>query len=495
VEHGRLPARDRPGAGTFRHVFLKLALAVALLLPLAVPAGASAVVPSSPRADLVPGQGALTAGDPHLPTLGNGGYRVLHYDLRLRYAPATRVMQGRAIIAATTTQALGAFSLDFDGMTVESVLVDGVPVAFRRERTKLVVTPSAPLAAGQGFSVTVAYAGVPGLGEDGFGATGWVANAHGAVAYCEPDGAQRWFPNDSATTDKARYDISITVPTGFTAISNGRLLGRTTDRAQGTTTWRWRERSPMVAYAATVAIGRFTLTRTRTSDGIDLWTAVQQQLPRAVKDAARRDFAELPAVLRFFRTRFGPYPFETSGGIVGDFGFVAPLETQSRPIYDGPHLLQAHEIAHQWFGNSLTLTRWSDLWLHEGFATFAEWLWDERTDRAMDEKFASTLRLTDWTHSPPTAAPGKNLFNAVTYQRGAATLQGLRMLMGDARFFALLREWVRTHRDGNVTTEEFVALARVRGGVEAERFLRRWLYGRERPALPAKIVKRLDALR
>jgi len=129
VEHVGLLARDPPGAGTFRDVFLKLALAAALLLPLAVPAGASAAAPASLRADLAPGQGALTAGDPHLPTLGNGGYRVLHYDLRLRYTPATRTMQGRAIIAATATQALGAFSLDFDGMTVDSVLVNGVPAA------------------------------------------------------------------------------------------------------------------------------------------------------------------------------------------------------------------------------------------------------------------------------------------------------------------------------------------------------------------------------
>ena len=472
----------------------KLALVAALLLAVCVPLTAGA---ASPLAEPTPGPGALTQEDPFVPALGNGGYRVRHYDLDLRYVPHTRRLGGTVTIAATTTHALTAFSLDLVGMRVGAVLVDGAPVPFRRTRTKLVVTPPAALAAGRAFSVAVRYSGVPSVGADRDGGAGWYATDRAAAAYDEPDGARRWFPNDGATTAKAPYDITMTVPAGFTAVGNGRLVSRTTSRTSRTTTWHWRERSPMVAYAATVAIGRFALGSAPTAHGVRISTAVERSLPRADRARARTRFAELPRLLRFFRARLGPYPFATAGGIVGRFGFgSAPLETQTKPLYDGRFSsgTQAHEIAHQWFGDSLTLTRWSDIWLHEGFATFAEWLWERRGPGELAGTFADLWKHWD-ERAPALARPGANLFSAVTYERGGATLQGLRMLMGDARFFALLREWTGTHRYGNVTTDEFLALARARGGAEAERFLRQWLYGRDRPALPAKIVKRLDALR
>ena len=487
-------ARDRPGAGTLGGVLPKLALVAAAALLLAAPAGASA---ASPLAVPIPGQGALTQGDPFVPALGNGGYRVRHYDLDLRYVPRTRRLGGTVTIAATTTQVLAAFSLDLVGMRVDAVLVDGAPVPFRRTRTKLVVTPPAALPAGGAFSVAVRYSGVPSAGADRDGGAGWYATDRAAAAYDEPDGARRWFPNDGATTAKAPYDITMTVPAGFTAVGNGRLVSRTTSRTSRTTTWHWRERSPMVAYAATVAIGRFRLGSTPTAHGVRISTAVERSLPPADRALARSRFAELPLLLRFFRARFGPYPFATVGGIVGRFGFgSAPLETQTKPLYDGGFSsgIQAHEIAHQWFGDSLTLTRWSDIWLHEGFATFAEWLWERQRPGELAETFEDLWKRWD-ARAPALARPGTNLFSAVTYERGGATLQGLRMLMGDARFFAMLREWTGTHRYGNVTTEEFVALVRARGGAAAERFLRQWLYDTKRPALPAKIVRRLDALR
>lgn len=455
---------------------LTLAAAAVPLLLLATPAGASADV--LPGADLAPSPGALTQGDPYLPTMGNGGYRVGHYDLRLRYAPRTRRLDGTVTIAATTTQDLSAFSLDLLGMRVASVLVDGAPAAFRRRATKLVITPPVPLPVARAFTVAVTYSGVPTVGAGGIGGTGWYAHNGVAAAYDEPDGAQRWFPNDGSTTAKAPYDITVTVPAGLTVVSNGGLVSHRTDRRAQTTTWHWRERAPMIAYAATVAIGRFALARTRTSHGVTVYTAVQRSLPATAKSVIRRQFSELPRLLRFFRARFGPYPFDVAGGIAGRFGFgSAPLETQTKPLYDGAFSssIQAHEIAHQWFGDSVTLTRWSDIWLHEGFATYAQWLWDYRTPRALAQAFQQVWE--SWAATAPAlAAPGSNLFSDVTYERGGATLVGLQLLMGDRPFFALLREWAATHRHGNATTEELVALARLRGGPEVEPFLHAWLY-------------------
>jgi len=474
-------------------VALKLIVATVLLLA-APGTGVAATAPL--RAVLAPTPGALTQGDPHLPGLGDGGYDVAHYDLRLRYTPATRRLLGIATIGATATQDLSSFGLDLVGMTVSAVQVDGVPARLRRTRSKLIVTPAEPIAIARPFTVTVGYAGIPGKAPRAEGGAGWYALGRAAVAYAEPDGARRWFPNNGATTAKAPYDITVTVPAGTTAVAGGELVSRVTDPSGATTTWHWRETSPMIAYAATVAIGPFSLSPTTTAGDVRVSTAVQRDLPRRIKAAARRDFAELPQVLRLYTDRFGPYPFAAAGGIVGGFGFgLAPLETQTRPIYDRvvDSATQAHEIAHQWFGDSVTLTRWSDIWLHEGFATYAEWLWDHPTRRGRARELRRVWRAwSDRAHA--LAAPGAELFSSVSYERGGATLVGLELLMGERPFFALMREWATTHRYGNVTSRQFIDLATLRGGPDAGSFVRTWLYHRHRPALPPLLAARMHRL-
>lgn len=457
---------------------------------------AAAIAAPGMTTGATPSPGALTGGDPLFPRLGNGGYRVGHYDLRLRYTPSTRRLRGTATITAAAVQDLSSFGLDLDGMTVSAVAVDGAPARFRRGRQKLIVTPASPLLDGQRFTVAVTYGGVPRRADDGAGETGWFVRGTVAAAVAEPDGARRWYPVDSSPSAKAPYDVTVTVPAGLTVVGNGRLVSRTTDRAAGTTTWHWQETAPMVSYAATVAIGRFALRRVRMADGTWVLTAVQQGIPEPVRRRVRTAFAQAPEILRFLSTRFGPYPFSTAGGIFGLFGFGSALETQTRPLYDisVDGELQAHELAHQWFGDSVTLTRWSDIWLNEGFATFAEWQWSHRspTSRAL-------LLTTYWSawnaRSRPLAGPtARTLFGHTTYVRGGTMLLGLQLLMGDRAFLAMVREWTTAHRFGNVTTDDFLALARLRGGTGAEAYLRRWLYGSKRPPLGAALTGRLQAL-
>ena len=166
------------------------------------------------------------------------------------------------------------------------------------------------------------------------------------------------------------------------------------------------------------------------------------------------------------------------------------LETQTRPEYIPgmaaiPSVV-AHELSHQWFGDSVTVTRWSDIWLNEGFATYAEWMWGERdgsgptVQRQFDNRYAQRQSTDLWNVAP--AAPGRTgMFGRSVYDRGAMTLHALRKKVGDQRFFAILQAWTAEHRHGNATTPQFIALAQRVSGMNLSRLFQVWLYDRGRP--------------
>ena len=427
-------------------------------------------------------------GDPFFPRAGNGGYNVLDYDLRLAYVPRTDVLVGRTLIRARAQSRLAGFHLDLRRFRVTDVDVNGTPARFHRHGQELVVDPRRSLRRGRVFEVRVSYRGRPrALTSPGGGREGWIRTRDGALVVAEPQGAPTWFPCNDHPTDKASFRFTVTVPRRLHAVANGRL--RSVRRRGERRTWVWRERGPMAPYLATVNIGRGAVRKSR-AGGVPAWVTVDPRLA----DASRRVIRRLPRVLAFLQRHFGPYPFRSTGVIVDRANVGYALETQTRPTFDGRPAMSTfvHEYAHEWFGNSVTLRIWPQIWLHEGFATWIELFWQERhggpSARAVFRRLyripASNRRF--W--NPPPGRPGGpgELFDGAVYIRGAMTLQALRQKVGHRTFMGILRTWAREHRYGNATTRGFIALSERRAGRSLDRLFSRWLFQRGKPRWPVR---------
>jgi len=438
--------------------------------------------------------GSTTGGDPYFPAAGNGGYDVAHYGLGLTYEPGTGRLDGTAVITLTATEDLDSFSLDLRGLTASRVLVDLQRASFRQIPAdasgggELVVTPRQKLRSGTEHVVTVVYGGVPGQPTDVTGALyGFVSFGDGSFVANEPEGASTWYPVNDVPTDKATYDFVINVPEGKTAIANGEPVGRPVT-AFGRTTFVWRAKDPMASYLSTASIGDYDLSRQKGPRGLPILDYVDRDLSDADRATTEASLALQPQMIDFFDDIYGRYPFTSYGAIVDDDADAEyALETQTRPIYSGApsESTVAHELAHQWVGNSVTPEQWRDIWLNEGFATYSEWLWDEfRGGPTPQERFATVYGTPAddpfWAVPPDDPGP-QDLFAAATYDRGAATLQALRVRIGDRSFFTLLRRWATENEDGNVTTPDFVALAEQVSRQQLDDFFTDWISTPERP--------------
>ena len=439
--------------------------------------------------------GSTSGGDPYFPAAGNGGYDVQHYGLGLAYDPGSGRLDGTATITLTATADLDSFSLDLRGLTATSVRIDGKAATFEQLPPdaetglggELVVRPRPKLKAGTTHDVTVVYGGVPGQPEDIEGALyGFVSFPDGAFVANEPEGASTWYPVNDVPTDKATYDFSITVPAGKTAIANGELVGSPTT-ANGLTTFVWRATDPMASYLSTASIGDYAMTTQVGPNGLPIYNFVETGVTGNRLTTTLASLAQQPAMIDFFDDVFGSYPFTSFGAIVDDNSVGYALETQTRPIYgrSAGESTVAHELAHQWVGDSVTPELWRDIWLNEGFATYAEWLWDESRGRGtvqerFDDVYATPADDEFWD-TPPGDPGAETLFDAATYDRGAAALQALRVKIGDPAFFTLLRRWATENADGNVDTADFVALAEQVSGQELDGFFTTWIYTSGKP--------------
>ena len=455
--------------------------------------GHTVVTPTTPPVSRgLPGRyavGSPGTGDPYFPRAGNGSIDVQHYDLALRYdpprpapAPLTGRLSGRATISLTTTQALTRFNLDLRGLTASAVTVNGAPARFSQRPNELVITPRSALRTGQRSTVVVDYGGATTRPTDIEDALyGFVTTRDGAVVTSEPDGAATWFPCSDHPTDKATYRFTVDVPQGTTAVANGLLTSTRT--SSGRTTWEWDAPDPMAAYLATATIGTFTITRHTTPGGIPVIDAVDPRLPAA----ASANLRLVDEMIPFYETMFGRYPFVSYGGIVDNDSVDYALETQTRAFF-GPSASEgtvAHELVHQWYGNDVSVSRWADIWLNEGWATYGTWLWTEhRGGDSVQTRFERTMArpANDALWQTVMADPGPTgLFGDSSYTRGAATLHALRTTIGDDAFFTLAKRWASAHAGGDASTRDFIALAQEVSGRDLTHFFDAWAYTAGKP--------------
>ncbi|SEO76960.1 M1 family metallopeptidase [Trujillonella endophytica] len=446
--------------------------------------------------------GADGFGDPYFPLDGNGGYDVDSYALDLRFDPGSDELSGTATIVATATQSLSAFNLDLFGFEVSSVTVDGEDAGVGRDGGELTVTPAADLRQGAQFTTVVAYEGVPEPLDDGLGVAGFVQTDDGAVAAGQPDVAASWFPVNDHPADAASVDVSITVPEGLEGISNGELVDSTTD--DGWTTWQWSAAEPMAPYLVTLAVGEFEIEEYE-QDGIRYWDAIDPALAEygasgsaTVFDLAQESLALAPDVVAVLEEWFGPYPFAVAGGIVDDVPEMQfALENQTRPVYspvfftdaDDGEIVVVHELAHQWAGDSVRLAGWQHIWLNEGFATYAEWLWADAQGTSTPQEFFDDLAAVPadrsfWRVAIGDPGPESDaLFSEAVYLRGAMTVHALRTELGEDAFAELVLEWFGSEGGRAVTTDDFVALAEEISGADLDDFFAQWLGAGKPPSL------------
>jgi aminopeptidase N len=467
------PARRR------RHA-VALAVAVLVLLVAAVPGAAGATEPAS--------YGAAGIGDAYFPEDGNAGIDVQRYEIHDRWGFTGRRLSGWTRVSLTATQTLAGFDLDLL-LPVLDVSVDGAEVPWSRPDAHELRVES-PVEAGSDHDVVVTYAGRP--DDLGWGGEhSWLADGTEVVAMNEPHMAAWWFPANDHPRDKAVVDVSITAARRLDVIAGGRRVSRTVDGGLATT--RWRAQEPMAPYLAFFAVGDFA-TRSGVDHGLPWTVAVSRQVPRATRRTSMRLMLRTPEVVHWLQRRLGPYPFSTTGGLTTSLSPGFALENQTRPTYPvlagGSVRTVVHEMAHQWFGDSVSVHDWRDIWLNEGAATFFEVRWVDAhggvpaqrwLERAYDAE-ASDRSFWDLDITDPGPA---RLFDWPVYQRGAMALQALRHRLGDHAFGALLRTWLSEHAGGTGSTAEFEALAQRVSGTDLGAFFDAWLRAAAPPARTA----------
>jgi aminopeptidase N len=458
-------------------------------------AAAVATVLFASTASAAPGAGAPGLGDSYYPLDGNGGYDVSHYDIRISYTPNVDLVSGTTTINAVATQDLTQFNLDFFLQT-KSVRVNNAPATFKSTPDgELVVTPNRTLTKGTNLTIVVSYTDSPSNPTYlRYGFNDWIRTPDGALATNEPQIAPFWYPANDHPTDKATFDVSVAVPQGFEVLSNGVLTSRQT-QGNGFIRWNWRSTKPMNTYSAFMAVGQFDDLRIQTApNGLPFISAYNNDLGDNA-EAARASVERTPEILEFEASQFGEYPLEAMGGVVagnGTMGFA--LENQTRPVYDGRFFRRgsntyviAHENAHQWFGDSVSVHGWSDIWLNEGFATYAESLWSdylgEGTPAEVNQFKYDSVPADSPFWQVTIGDPGPDdQFNIAIYDRGSMTLQALRTAVGDDAFFEILRTWVAQHKYGNGSIPQFIALAETIHGSSLKDLFDTWLFTPGKPA-------------
>jgi aminopeptidase N len=425
-------------------------------------------------------------------------FDITFYNLNLDLDPQNRLLSGKVTIQGRGLRT-GLNLLDIDlsaDMEIDSIRQDLNALNYSRVQDLIHISLTRSLNAGEMFSITISYHGNPEF--SGFGSFGW--DYHGTPAapmiwtLSEPYGAPSWWPCKDLLSDKAdSVFISITVPDGLTAVSNGRLvsvIGWETPQ----TTFTWRTVYPISTYLVSLAISNYQIlhdwyvTSDNDSMPVDFYV-----WPEHLANA-EKDLAITTDMISCFAAVFGEYPFLKEKYGLAIFPWGGAMEHQTITSYGaglitGNHFfdyINAHELAHQWFGDCITMRSWSHIWLNEGFASYAEALWQEHLGGKTAylnymktqerDYFPGSLYVADTTDVGA-------LFSSTVYDKGSWVLHMLRGVLGDSLFLSSLKSYAN-HPDwkyGNALTEDFQSVCEQESGQDLDWFFTEWVYHDGRP--------------
>lgn len=431
-------------------------------------------------------------------------WRPVHFNVAITLNDQlTEITNARAEISVQVmTGPLGALDLDFGAMTVDAVTVGNATAQFSQSDGKLNVQLPQPANGNDKLTVTISYHGQP---KDGLILTKDKAGKPSATGDNWPDRVHNWIPCLDHPSAKATVNFTITAPRREIVVANGELTA-TRDNADATRTWTYTESRPIPPYCMIIAVAEYA----ESGPQMKTVTPLRYYVPQTDRDYAVQGFGAAPFSVSFFTEKVAPYPYEKLALIVGATRFGG-MENSSAIVFPGnlfserqnPQPLSqrfnirrgleavtAHEIAHQWFGDSVTESTWADLWLSEGFATYFAGLFIEQYDG--QEAFRDYMKRDAQTYfnyesgrrAPIHDTETENLFdllNPNNYEKGAWVLHMLRGMLGDASFFKGIRAYYLAHAGQTATTEDLRAALEKASGKDLKEFFARWVYGSGHP--------------
>ncbi|MEU7868831.1 M1 family metallopeptidase [Dactylosporangium sp. NPDC049140] len=440
--------------------------------------------PSAPDFERYAAGRSAPVADPVYPGYGNPGVDVLHYGLDLAWRPDTKTLTGTATVQLRAAADLSEVKLDFSkAYTIDGVTLDGAAVTGTVADTKLTV--AGKVAKDKPAELVVRYHGTPATvpmpsHREDSEPLGLTVTADGALwTMQEPYGASTWYPANDQPSDKALYDIAVTVPEGWSAIASGSPKGH-----EGNL-FRYASATPVAAYLTTLAVGKYTQETAAGPGGV----ALSYWYRPGVDDKALPYLRKSPQYLDWLTKHFGPYPFDSGGVLM--VPSASGMETQQmitmglpdygsdadfRSGFDGDLL---HEYAHQWFGDAVTTSNWNDLWLNEGWAEYAQFLYTNERDKVTVKQWEDWARTADARLRQRLGPPGKpkadSFAESNVYICPALMLHQIHKQIGDAAFFALGTDWVRQQRGTAQDRAGFIAFVNQHTGKDFTALINTWL--------------------
>jgi len=423
-------------------------------------------------------------------------WKPVHYQVNIKLdSQLTQIESATTCVDIVAIKRLSMIDLDFGDLTIDTVSVDDRTVPFTHKSERIVINLAGPVNAGTKISVAITYHGKP---KDGLILSPDKDGKAAAVGDNWPNRVHHWIPSLDHPSAKASVTFNITASANNLVVANG-SLDHVETTAEGNRTWTYTEEAPIPPYCMIIGAGQFNKSEPLHSS----LTPLSIYVPGSDAIAAQKGFAPANPILQYFSQTVGAYPYEklalivgntrfggmeNSGAIVFAAGLFTNADQKPSPPYDIPNStlnVVAHEIAHQWFGDSVTESTWSDLWLSEGFATYFAGLFFQRSQgEAAFQEYMKQAAQVVFEYEQKSNAPifdreTEDLFkllNPNNYHKGAWVLHMLRSQLGDESFFKGIKAYYDSHKNGNATSEDLRSALEKASGKGLSNFFKRWIY-------------------